>query len=111
MFWRKRKRMVTLEQLTEMVADLAEEVALGHATHTRPAYLNKSLAVLHALRPESPAIAPVTPDQMCMKRRVAADEDSEVCLKPRTHVDEGTGHMYGPKPRVKVEEKEKTPEA
>lgn len=86
---------VSLEQLTEMVADLAEEVAFGLAGHTRPASQNKSLAVFNALRPTAVTSSTVAPGEICGKPRKKDDEDSEVCL--RLHGHDG-GHAFGKRP-------------
>ncbi len=85
-----------LKELTEMVADLAEEVALGTAGHIRTKSSNKAMAVWKALRPDAPLPPDIKASDMCLHPRKKDDEDSEVCLKPDDH--EG-GHVYGPRPR------------
>jgi hypothetical protein len=88
---------ITLEQLSEMVADLAEEVATGQAGHIRPASQNKALAVLNALRP--PVAAALDADQdgvvdLCGRPQDKTNDDSFVCVLPKGH---SGGHRFGPK--------------
>jgi hypothetical protein len=91
---------VSLRELTEMVADLAEEVATGAAGHTRPASLNKSMAVWKALRPDASVSEDPEPGDNCGKPRVKGDEDSEICLRAKGH---DGGHAFGPAPKQAVD--------
>ena len=92
--------MVTLEQLAEMVADLAEEVATGQAGHIRPAASNKSLAVLNALRPKAAEDLDADKDGVvdpCGKLQKKDDEDSFVCQLKKGHAG---GHQFSAKPET-----------
>lgn len=93
---------VTLEQLVEMVADLAEEVATGQAGHIRTASQNKAMAVLNALRPKASSQQDADKDgivERCPKLQDKNNEDSAVCVLKNGHAG---GHQFGPKPAVQA---------
>lgn len=91
---------ITLDELIEIVADIAEEVATGQAGHIRTASQNKAMAALKRLRPDAPvAAAALAVDEMCgVLQDKNNPDDSPRCLAPKDHKEHGKGHQFGPWP-------------
>lgn len=89
-------------ELKDMVAEIAEDVATGAASHFRTAENNRTLAVLKRLRPGPSAAEPVAEGQMCGKPQYKDNEESPVCLLATDHLQHGKGHQYGPRPTAAV---------
>lgn len=84
-----------IERLERLLADLAEDVALGNSGHIRTAAQNKAMAVLRELRPAPVVQEAGVSGDVCGKLQDKDNDESAVCLKPRGHVG---GHSYGSRP-------------